>query len=171
MLSTMLKGEKIMTRVPFLALAPLALLAACGSSVDPDAVLETVRATEQAQLQALAAKDLRGAVRNYAEDAIVVTPGRAPAADGEAIAAAFDELLTDPNFKIEVTPGPGWASGSGDLAVTTSTGRITTTDAASGEPVTVAIGNQTVWRKPTSKPWTIVSEYNVALPGEAEAAE
>jgi ketosteroid isomerase-like protein len=157
--------------IRILALAPLALLAGCGSSADPDAVLETVRATEQAQLQALGSKDLRGAVRNYAEDAVVVTPGRAPAANGEAIAAAFDELLDDPNFRIEVTPGPGWASESGDLAVTTATGRITTTDAASGEPVTMPIANQTVWRKPTGKPWTIVSEYNVALPDEAEAAE
>ena len=160
-----------MMRAPFLALAPLSLLAACGSSADPDAVLETVRANEQAQLQAMAGKDLRGAVRNYAENAIVVTPGRAAATDGEAIATAFDELLTDTNFKIEVSPGAGWASESGDLAVTTSTGRITTTDAASGEPVTMAIGNQTVWRKPTGKPWTIVSEYNVALPGEVEAVE
>ena len=160
-----------MMRARFLALAPLVLLAACGSSADPDVVLETVRATEQSQLQAFESKDLRGAVRNYAEDATVVTPGQAPAADGEAIAAAFDELLTDPNFKIEVTPGPGWASESGDLAVTTATGRITTTDAASGEPVTTPIANQTVWRKPAGKPWAIVSEYNVALPGVAETTE
>ena len=160
-----------MTPVRLLALAPLALLVACGSSTDPETVLETVRATEQSQLQAFESRDLRGAVRNYADEAIVVTPGRAPAADGEAIAAAFDELLSDPNFKLEVTPGDGWASASGDLAVTTSTGRITTTDAESGEPVTVPIGNQTVWRKPTGKPWVIVSEYNVVLPNEAEAAE
>jgi ketosteroid isomerase-like protein len=153
-----------MIRLRLLALAPFAMLAACGSPADPESVLETVRATEQAQLQAFKSKDLRGAVRNYAEDAIVVAPGRAPAADGEAIAAAFDALLKDPNFAIEVTPGPGWAAESGDLAVTTATGRITTTDAASGAAVSTPIANQTVWRKPTGKPWAIVSEYNVALP-------
>ena len=38
-------------RAPFLALAPLALLAGCGSA-DPAAVLETVHATEKAQLEA-----------------------------------------------------------------------------------------------------------------------
>ena len=41
-----------MKHIPILALAPVALLAACGSS-DPEQVLETVRATEQAQIQAL----------------------------------------------------------------------------------------------------------------------
>ena len=63
-----------MTRAPFLAVAPIALLAACGSSADPEAVLETVRATEQAQIQAMTTRDLRGAA----------------AADGEAIAATLD---------------------------------------------------------------------------------
>ena len=157
-----------MNRIALLALAPLTWLAACGSAADPDAVLETVRATEQAQLQAFDSRDLRGAVRNYAEGAVVVTPGRAPAADGEAIADAFDALLSDPNFRIEVTPGAGWTSESGDLAVTTATGLITTTDAASGKPVTMPIANQTVWHKPTGKPWQIVSEYNVTLPGEQD---
>jgi ketosteroid isomerase-like protein len=160
-----------MIRVPFLALAPLALLAACGPAADPEAVLESVRATEQSQLEAITGKDLRGAVRNYADNAVLVAPGSEPAEGGEAVAAVFDQLLSDPNFGLEVDHGPGWASESGDLAVTTSTGRLTTTDPASGDPVTVALGNQTVWRKPTGKPWQIVSDYNVALPGAGDVAE
>lgn len=159
-----------MTRASLLALAPIVLLAACGGSADPDAVLESVRATEQAQLQAIAAGDLRGAVRNYQDGATLVAPGSPPATTGEAIAAVFDELLADPNLKLEVEPGPGWVSESGELAVTTFTGSMTMTDAASGQPVTVPIGNQTVWRKATGKPWTIVSDYNVELPAAAEVA-
>ena len=46
-----------------LALAALPLLAACGAANSAE-VLEPVRATEQAQLQAIAGKDLRGATRN-----------------------------------------------------------------------------------------------------------
>lgn len=152
-----------MTRAPFLAVAPIALLAACGSSADPEAVLETVRATEQAQIQAMTTRDLRGAVRNYADGAILVTPGRPAAADGEAIAATLDALLSDPNFKLEMTPASGWAAESGELAVTTATGRVTTTDAGSGEAATVPVSNQTVWRRNTGEPWRIVSEYNVTL--------
>ena len=143
------------------------LLAACGSSADPDAVLESVRATEQAQLQAIAARDLRGAVRNYEDGAVLVTPGEAPAAGGEAIAASFESMLSDPNLKIEVTPGPAWVSEGGDLAVTTSTARYTTSEPGSGKPVALSVGNQTVWRKPSGKPWMIVSDYNVELPAAA----
>ena len=153
-----------MTRIPYLALAPVVLLAACGSAEDPDTVLESVRATEQAQLEAIAGKDLRGAVRNYDDAAILVTPGKAPASGGEAIAAAFDDMLDDPNLKVEVTPGPAWASENGDMAVTTATARYTTTEPGSDKPVELTVSNQTVWRKPTGKPWKIVSDYNVALP-------
>lgn len=159
-------------RVSYLAAAPLALLVgACGSSVDHDAVIETVRATEQAQLQAIAARDLRGAVRNYEDGAVLVTPGEPPAEGGEAIAAAFEGMLADPNLKIEVTPGPAWVSGSGDLAVTTSTARYTTSEPGSERPVELAVSNQTVWHKPTGKPWMIVSDYNVELPGSDAPAD
>jgi ketosteroid isomerase-like protein len=158
-----------MIRTRHLALASLGLLlGACGSSADSEAVLETVRATEQAQLQAIAARDLRGAVRNYEDGAVLVTPGEQPANGGEAIAASFEELLSDPNLKIEVTPGPGWVSEGGDLAVTTSTARYTTSEPGSEKPVQLSVSNQTVWRKPTGKPWMIVSDYNVELPAAAE---
>ena len=80
-----------------------------------------------------------------------------------------DDLLSDPHFKLETTPGPSWAAEKGDLAVTTSTGRLTTTDDVSGQPATVDISNQTVWIKETGAPWRIVSEYNVELPAPAAA--
>lgn len=146
-----------------LALAALPLLAACGSA-DPAEVLEPVRATEQAQLQAIVSKDLRGATRNYAEDATFVAPGVAPASGISAIELAFKPLLADANFKLEITPGKGWAAESGELAVTTFTGKLTTTDAASGQPVTVPISNQTLWHRADGIGWQIVSDYNAALP-------
>jgi uncharacterized protein (TIGR02246 family) len=162
----------MMMRAAILTSVPLALmLAACGSSANPESVLETVRATEQAQLQAIASKDLRGAVRNYADDAVLVSPGQFPATGGEAIAAAFDGMLSDPNLAIEVTPGPGWVAASGDFAVTTSSARYTSTEPGTDNPVEQTITNQTVWRKPTGKPWQIVSDYNVELPVEPLVAD
>ena len=157
-------------RARYLALAALPLLAACGAAADPDEVLETVRATEQAQLQAVAAKDLRGAIRNYEPEAALVAPGGAPVSGAAAIEGAYEALLADPNFKIAMEPGKGWAAGSGELAVTTAIGTVTTTDAASGKPVTVPIANQTVWRSADGVGWKIASEYNVALPPPAAAA-
>lgn len=151
-----------------LALAALPLLAACGAA-DSAELLEPVRATEQAQLQAIASQDLRGATRNYAEDATFVVPGGTPVSGIAAIEVAFKPLLVDPNLKLEVTPGEAWAAESGELAVTTFTGRLTTTDAASGQPVTVSIANQTLWHRADGIGWQIVSDYNATLPDPSHA--
>ena len=156
-------------RARYLALAAFPLLAACGSA-DPDDVLETVRATEQSQMEAIVAKDLRGAVRNYEPGAVVLVPGSATLAGAPAIEAEFGRLLADPNFKIAMEAGDGWAAESGELAVTTATGTVTMTDAVSGEAVTVPISNQTVWRREDGVGWKIASEHNAPLPQPAPAA-
>ena len=145
--------------------APLALLtAACGGSSDPEAVLETVRMTEQSQLEAIQSKDLAGAVRNYREDAVMVVSGGAPLQGIEAIRGTFDGLLKDPNFAAELTPGAGWAAESGDLAVTTATVKLTATDEETGKPVTQTYANQTVWQRADGAPWQIASDSNIELP-------
>jgi ketosteroid isomerase-like protein len=150
-------------RAQVLALIALPLLAACGSA-DPSEVLDTVRATENAQLQAMAAKDLRGATRNYDSAAMLLTPGGTPVTGAEAIEQRYDALLADPNFAIAMEPGEAWAAESGELATTTATGTVTTTDATSGKPVTTPIVNQTVWRRADGVGWKIVSEHNTAVP-------
>jgi ketosteroid isomerase-like protein len=152
-----------MARARTLALMALPLLAACGAA-DPQEVLDTVRATEKSQLQAVAAKDLRGAIRNYDTGAVVLAPGGASVDGAPAVEATYERLLADPNFAIAMKPGDGWAAESGELAVTTATGSVTTTDAATGQPVTVPIANQTVWRRADGVGWKIVSEQNAALP-------
>jgi ketosteroid isomerase-like protein len=162
-----LPGEDTKVRMTILALAALPLLAACGAA-NPDEVLGTVRDTEQAQMQAVAAKDLRGATRNYDAEAVVLAPDGASVSGAAAIEAEYGKLLADPAFSIAMKPGTGWAAESGELAVTTATGTMTTTDAASGEPVTAPIANQTVWRKQDGIGWKIVSEHNTALPAVAE---
>ena len=152
----------------YLALVAVPLLAACGAA-NPDEVLKTIRATEQAQIQAILAKDLRGATRNYAQDATLVAPGEAPVGGIAAIEVAFKPLLADPNLKLDISPGKGWAAESGELAVTTFTGELTTTDPASGQAVSEPIANQTLWRRADGIGWQIVSDYNVALPAPQSA--
>ncbi len=145
--------------------APLALLtAACGTSADPEAVLETVRLTEQSQLEAIANKDLAGTIRNYREDALMTVSGAAPAEGVDAIRGTFEAMLKDPNFAAELTPGPGWAAESGELAVTTATVTLTATDEETGKPVTRSYANQTVWHRADGAAWQIASDYNTELP-------
>ena len=152
----------------YLALAALPLLAACGAA-NPDEVLKTIRATEQAQIQAILAKDLRGATRNYAQDATLVAPGEAAVGGIAAIEVAFKPLLADANLELEITPGKGWTAESGELAITTFTGELTMTDPASGHATSVPIANQRLWRRADGIGWQIVSDYNVALSARQSA--
>ncbi len=151
------------------ALAPLLLLAACGST-DPAESIAAIRHTEQAQLDSIAGKDLVGAVRLYRDDAKLVRPDGSVLDGGEAIAEAYGDLLEDPNFALTIEPLDGWASSDGDMAVVTSAVSLTASD-ASGAAVTTPLTSQTVWTRESGATWKIVSAYNVpAEPAAAPAA-
>lgn len=156
-------GRTLKVRAPILTLALIPLLAACGSA-DPEEVLTAVRATEQSQMEAIVADDLRGAIRNYEAGATVLVPGGSHVTGAPAIEAEFQRLLADPNFALTIEPGSGWVAESGELAATTANGTVTTTDAETGEPVTVRVANQTVWRREDGVGWKIASEHNAPLP-------
>ncbi len=156
-----------MKRISTLALMPLALLAACGPSADVDDVTETLRLTEVAQLEAVAAKDVDGVMKLYEDDAVVVVPDTAPVSGAPAIRSWFEKMVADPNLTIETKPGSSWIASAGDLAVTTYSARFTHTDPTTGERRTVPMNNQTVWTKETGSSWKIASDYNVVLPDEA----
>lgn len=156
---------------PCLAAAPLVLLAACGTGADPEDTLRTVRLTEKAELDAIAAHDLDGVMRHYEDDAVLVSPNGAPAQGTAAIRVAFEAMLADPGLSLELSPGPGWAASSGDLAVTTATIRFTTGDGEAGAPTTLSVANQTTWRRASGATWKIVADHNAALPGPAGVTE
>ena len=165
-----------MKKLVLAAVAPMALLAACSGSADPAAVVETVRLTELSQLQSIESGDVVGIARLYADDAKLVRPDGTVLEGGAAIAEEYAALLTDPNFALTIEPTGGWASESDDVAVLTSHVAFTTSDPATGEPMTVDLDSQTVWTKASGGSWMIRSAYNVAqpaaeAPAEAEAAE
>lgn len=150
----------------FLAAVSFFTLSACGTSVDPAEALDAVRLTEKAHHDAIAAKDLDGVKRKYADNATLMLPDTAPASGRDAVGATYEAWFADPNFAIDLTEGPGWAASSGDLAVTTYTAQVTMTD-ESGRAVTVPVANQTVWRRADGAPWQIVSDFNAELPVRA----
>jgi uncharacterized protein (TIGR02246 family) len=155
---------KRMSCLALAPLAPLAFLAACGPSADADDVTETLRLTEAAHHDAIAAKDVDGVMKLYRDDAVVVVPNTEPASGGTAIRAYFEGMVKDPNLTIEATPGQTWTASAGDLAVTTYTATFTHTDPETGQRRKVSMNNQTVWTKDTGSSWKIVSDYNVLLP-------
>jgi uncharacterized protein (TIGR02246 family) len=153
------------------ALLPIAVLAACTppGAPDPAAVLAEIAKVEAAQMAAMEAGNVAGAIAPYAADAVMVSPGAAPAG-GDAIRRNFEALAADPGFGLSVTRGPAWVAASGELAVTSFTAQYTFTDPVSRRPVTEPMGNQTVWQKDADGAWKIVSDYNVSLPVPAQRA-
>lgn len=156
------------------AIAPALMLTACGSGADPDAIVETIRLTEQSQLDSIASDDLVGIARLYADEAVLVRPDGSRLEGGAAIAEEYGDLVEDPNFALTIEPVSGWASTAEDLAVLTSLVDFTTSDPETGEPVTMPLASQTVWTRETGGTWTIVSAYNVPVvtadtPADAEA--
>ena len=152
------------------AVLPLALLAACGGGANPDEVVETVRLTEQAQLQSIESGDVVGIARLYADDAVLVKPDGSVLEGGAAIAEEYGTLLADPYFALTIEPTGGWASAADDMAVLTSRVAFTTSHAETGEPVTTDMNSQTVWTKASGGTWMIRSAYNVAQPVSEVAA-
>ncbi|WAT16862.1 nuclear transport factor 2 family protein [Aurantiacibacter sp. MUD11] len=159
-----------MARNGLAVVAGALLLASCGSAADPAAVVETVRLTEQSQLQSIESGDVVGIARLYADDAVLVKPDGSILRGGAEIADEYATLLADPNFALTIEPTGGWASEADDVAVLTSEVDFTTTDPESGEPVTLDMHSQTVWTKASGGSWMIRSAYNVAVP-PAPAAE
>lgn len=168
-----------MKRLPVtvLAIAPALLaLGACNSTpaeapmVDNDAELATITQIQDGQAAAFAADDAEGATNIYAADATFAASG-APVMSGlEAIRAAFDEMLGDPNSAVEIKTVDGWVAASGDLATTTSDYTYSWSG-EDGKVMTEKGFNQTLWRKDGGT-WKIVVDSNtpVSAPEEAAAA-
>lgn len=145
-------------------------LAACGG-VDQNETLDAVRLTEQAHHEAMAAHDVDGVARVYADNAAVTVPGGASAEGREAISKAYTALLSDAGMKLDIKAGPGWAAESGELAVTTFTGTLTRTDPVTGAAVVYPVDNQSVWHRANGSSWQIVSERTVTGEQQGAAAE
>ncbi len=149
------------------AAAALLALSGCGSD-SSGKVLEEVRLSERAHHDAIAARDVYGATRSYADDATLILPEHGMVAGKDALNATYEDFIADPHFAIAIKEGPFWSSSSQDLAVTTYTAQVTMSG-PDGKPVTYPVANQTVWEKVSGKGWWIASEYNTALPGAGNA--
>ena len=159
------RGIQAMAKGSIAILLAATLVGGCSGGANPQDVVDTVRQTEQSQLQAIASDDVVGIARLYADDARLVRPDGTVLQGGGEIGAEYATLVEDPNFALTIEPRDGWASSGDDLAVLTSEVEFTTSDPESGEPTTLPMTSQTVWTKDPGGTWMIRSAYNVARDG------
>jgi uncharacterized protein (TIGR02246 family) len=166
------QGDRIMKCTSVLVALPLLALAACSKAVttaNPETELAAIRAVEKSQQTAFNSDDLEGAVAPYAEGAIFVGPGEAPARGIEAIRASAEAFIKDPNMSLSMTGGMGWVAASGDLAVTTGNWTLTMSG-ADGKAMVMNGINQSTWQKQADG-WKMVLDFNQATPAEPALTE
>ena len=134
--------------------------AGAASAADVDAV-EQMNA---AFLAAIESKDVTAVKANYAADATMVLPARAPYKGIEAISADYDTFAADPAGKFDATNESTVVSSGGDLAYAQGTYTVTYTN-----PDTKAVENGNgyyivVYKKQADGSWKIVQDISSATP-------
>lgn len=104
-----------------------------------------------------------------AEDAVFM-PADAPAARGEAIGAAYEQLLAMPGFALQWQATSAHVAEAGDLGYTLGTYELTV--APEGTPVVTVGKYVTLWRKQADGSWKVAVDcFNADAPPAGPAAE
>ena len=137
--------------------------AGCAPRSQADAQAEVFRADAE-WLKAVQARDAERALSYWADDAIVFSPG-SPAVSGKAAIREFvAKSLSTPGFSITWNTAAVVVSGSGDLAYTTGTNRVTV-DAPDGKQVVIDGKAVSIWRRQKDGAWKcVVDIWNDAAP-------
>jgi len=136
------------------------------------AAADAVRQAEAATLAAFKAKDAARAASYYAEDAVVMIPGRAVATGRAAVEKAIGEDLGDPNFTFDFTNAKTDVAASGDMAYTRGSFRVTYTDPKTRAKASEAGSYVTVFRKGSDGAWRAVADIStpsIPIPPPAPA--
>lgn len=155
-----------MLKFTVVSLTSLFLLAGCNTAPPAPATPAVDLAAEQGKIRDLetawskdaGAKDLDKSVANYADDAIMMTPG-APAAKGkDAIRAAWKDMLADPKGKLAFSTERVDVSASGDLASSKGSYTMTMTNPKTKKPVEDKGSYLTVYKKQADGSWKAIED-------------
>lgn len=155
-----------MLKFTVVSFAGFLLLAGCNTAPPAPSTPAVDIAAEKAKIQDLetawskdaAAKDLDKSVANYADDAILMTPG-VPAAKGkDAIRAAWKDMLADPKGKLAFSTERVEVSASGDLASSKGSYTMTMTNPKTKKPVEDKGSYLTVYKKQADGNWKAIED-------------
>jgi len=150
-------------------LTGLLLLSGCNSAAPPaapavDVAAEQakIRDIESAWVQEAAAKDVEKATGHYTDDAVLMISG-SPAAKGkEAVHAAWNALLEDPNVKLTFSADRVDLSASGDMATTKGSYTLTVTNPKTKKPIEDKGSYLTVYKKQADGSWKVIEDVTAS---------
>jgi uncharacterized protein (TIGR02246 family) len=128
-----------------------------------------IREADAATLKAAQAKDVDGAVANYAEDGSWLPPN-APMVNGKAaIRAGWSKLIGSPGFNIDWQIDKLEVARAGDLAYTIYTYQLAL-EGPNGKPIADHGKDMAIWKKQPDGRWKMVADtFNSDLPSVASA--
>lgn len=129
-----------------------------------------IREADAATLKAAQAKDVDGAVANYAEDGSWLPPN-APMVNGKAaIRAGWLKLINSPGFNIDWQIDKLEVSRAGDLGYTIYTYQLALED-PNGNPIKDHGKDMAIWKKQSDGGWKMIADtFNSDLPSVAPAS-
>ena len=164
-----------MTKLIPVMLATAAALAISGctksadAAVDTSKIADTIKAQEADWQKAYADKDLNTLAGEYADDAVLGSPGDPLANTDVDRRKAIQSLIDDPNFKLSFASDDVRVASAGDMASSRGHYSITTTDKATSKPVTGSGTYLTVYKKQADGGFKAVED--MIIPGPSTAAK
>jgi uncharacterized protein (TIGR02246 family) len=128
-----------------------------------------IREADAATLKATQARDVDGAVANYAEDGSWLPPN-APMVNGKAaIRAGWLKLISSSGFNIDWQIDKLEVGRAGDLAYTIYTYRLAL-EGPGGKPINDHGKDMAIWKKQSDGSWKMIADiFNSDLPSIAPA--
>lgn len=159
-----------MLKFTIVSFAGFLLLAGCNTAppapatpaVDVAAEQGKIRDLEMAWSKDAGAKDLDKSVANYADDAILMTPGMPAAKGKDAIRAAWKDMLADPKGKLAFSTERVDVSASGDLASSKGSYTMTMTNPKTKKPVEDKGSYVTVYKKQADGNWKAIEDTTIS---------
>ena len=136
-------------------------IASCGvKQVDTKAEGEKLMQVSRDWSKAAAGDSIDKVLSDWADDAIVMSPGQPPIKGKDAIRKMVEESSKIPGFKISWEPLSVAVASSGDMAYMIEQNQITVSD-STGKPITEYNKAVTIWRKEVDGSWkNIVDTWN-----------
>ena len=138
---------------------------------DTAKVAEDIKAKETQWQKEYMAKNMDALAAEYEDDAALAGPGDPLATSEAERRKSIQGLTNDPNLQLSFSSDRVFVAKSGDLASSRGHYTLTTTDKATGKPVTGNGSYLTVYKKQDGGSWKAVEDFITPGPAPAPAAK
>ena len=133
------------------------------AAADTSKISDAIKAQEASWQKGYADKDINVLAAEYADDAVLASPGDPLATTDVDRRKAMSTLINDPNFKLNFSTDRVLVASSGDLATSRGHYTITTTDRSTNKAVSTNGTYLTVYKKQGDGNFKAVED--VIIPG------